>query len=439
MTDVKLFLKRSAIAAVSLALIVPGLAFFSLADDEQQQSSGESVTITSTDGTVETYVPIPTTASEVADGFRISGTDGETSVAFDSSSGYETHVAAEATPDDGTAPSVPYNTIDENVAGNPAFHFDTNYTTDAITTSIANTTQGDSTLVTYTVTNGSGADKVIYVGSAGWLQSGNVTVTSSDRTDGFTVVSRNNDEAYKLEIKPGDANSQFDVAFRGTDGPRMHLYGDSVSTDGTTDGGYYPANLGYSWKVTVPSGQSISRSALFTMLKKVLVPISTPSGSSDSSESTGSPDSSSGSDDIPIEIVEDPNATEIQVQLITTQVGGALPSQELGTAAVPTKTLKLELSTISNAQFVSAVQDGIRNIPQGGSFVLDVDQVGCFNTGIIEALEQRRDIEVTVIFVSEGQRTKVVIPAGYEVRQLLDENGYCGFLRLAALLGSTPA
>jgi hypothetical protein len=430
MTDIKLFLKRSAIAAVSLALIVPGLAFFSLADDEQQQSSGESVTITSTDGMVETYVPIPTTASEVADGFRISGKDGETSVAFDSSSGYETHVAAEATPDDGTAPSVPDNTIDENVQGDPDFHFGANYTTDAITTRIANTTQGDSTLVTYTVTNGSGADKVIYVGSGVWLQSHNVMVTSSDCTDGFTVVSRNNDEAYKLEIKPGDANSQFDVAFRGTDGPRMHLYGESV-TDNIIGTGV-ASNLGYSWKVTVPAGESISKSALFTMLKKVLVPISTPSGSSDSS------DSSSGSDDIPIEIVEDPNVTDIQVQLVSTQAGGALPNEELGTATVPTKTLKLDLSTMSNAQFVSSVQDGIKDIPQGGAFVLDVDQVGCFNTGIIEILEQRRDIEVTVIFVNEGQRTKVVIPAGYDVRQLLDENGYCGFLRLAGLLGSTP-
>lgn len=426
MTDIKLFLKRSAIAAVSLALIVPGLAFFSLADDEEQESG----TITSTDGMVETYVPIPTTTTEAGGngGFNIVGTDGETSVSFNDG-GYIAYATVQ------TGDTAPTSSLSDSFSGSRDIYTDNTDETQKVTASVAHADQGDpsSTLVTYTVANGTTSEQTVYIGSGAYLayhQNYQFDV-SADHANGLTVVSK--DENYELKITPGDSVSSFDGIWNGSEHPSTHIYEDGHGTGSS--------NIAYSWKVTVPAGQTYSRSALLTMLKKVLVPAPAPSDSSDSSsssDSSDSSDSSSGSDDIPIEIVEDPNVTDIQVQLVSTQAGGALPNEELGTATVPTKTLKLELSTISNAQFVSAVQDGIKDIPQGGSFVLDIDQVGCFNTGIIEALEQRRDIEVTVIFVSEGQRTKVVIPAGYDVRQLLDEKGYCGFLRLAALLGSTP-
>ena len=56
---------------------------------------------------------------------------------------------------------------------------------------------------------------------------------------------------------------------------------------------------------------------------------------------------------------------------------------------------------------------------------------------MIEAFASRPDIDVNVVFTYNGKRLKVVITAGYDVRSLLDSNGYCGFLRLMSILGST--
>ncbi len=51
--------------------------------------------------------------------------------------------------------------------------------------------------------------------------------------------------------------------------------------------------------------------------------------------------------------------------------------------------------------------------------------------------DARPDIDVNIVFYYGGKQMKVTIPAGYDLNSLLDEHGYCGFLRLMSILGGT--
>ena len=48
----------------------------------------------------------------------------------------------------------------------------------------------------------------------------------------------------------------------------------------------------------------------------------------------------------------------------------------------------------------------------------------------------RPDVSLTIIYKWKGVKYKVVIPAGYPVLDLLNEDGYCGCLYLNAIFGS---
>ena len=63
--------------------------------------------------------------------------------------------------------------------------------------------------------------------------------------------------------------------------------------------------------------------------------------------------------------------------------------------------------------------------------------VACLDSKMIAAIASRPDIDVNVVFTYGGKKLKVTIPAGYDVSKLLDEYGYCGFLSLMSILGST--
>ena len=56
---------------------------------------------------------------------------------------------------------------------------------------------------------------------------------------------------------------------------------------------------------------------------------------------------------------------------------------------------------------------------------------------MIAAMAARPDVAYNIVFKHDGVKMRIVIPAGYDVKSLLDEHGYCGFLRLATLLGFT--
>ena len=137
-----------------------------------------------------------------------------------------------------------------------------------------------------------------------------------------------------------------------------------------------------------------------------------------------------------IKEAEPPVSTE-GINIISTSAGNALPTTELGNAVAETKTVSLELSKVTPEQYVEVIRNTVQSVPMQGVAVIETNEVATFDRHIIEAMAERPDASYTIVFKDAGVKKKVVIPAGFDVLSLLDENGYCGFLRLAAMLGFT--
>lgn len=103
----------------------------------------------------------------------------------------------------------------------------------------------------------------------------------------------------------------------------------------------------------------------------------------------------------------------------------------------PAKTVSIDLGKVSPVQYRATVVQNVATTPAGGAFNIQTDRVSFLDKNMIAAFAARPDIDVNVVFTYNGKKMKVVIPAGYDVKTLLDSNGYCGFLRLMALLGGT--
>ena len=103
----------------------------------------------------------------------------------------------------------------------------------------------------------------------------------------------------------------------------------------------------------------------------------------------------------------------------------------------PARTVSYSIANISPIQYKTSIIENVAAAPAGGAFNIETDRVACFDTKMIEAISARSDIDVNVVFTYGGKKLKVTIPAGYDVRSLLDANGYCGFLRLMAILGAS--
>ncbi len=106
-----------------------------------------------------------------------------------------------------------------------------------------------------------------------------------------------------------------------------------------------------------------------------------------------------------------------------------------GTRTV-SRVLTLDPKVLAPEQYKQAVIDNISATPSGTALRIESSTVSVFDRKMIEALAENPTIDVEVVFTYGGQKLRVVIPAGYNVRSLLDSNGYCGYLRLAYLLGS---
>lgn len=114
---------------------------------------------------------------------------------------------------------------------------------------------------------------------------------------------------------------------------------------------------------------------------------------------------------------------------------GAAPSAISGTK--PANTVTIDLGKVTPTQYQAAVIQNVAQAPANGAFNIETDRVSFLDTKMIEAIAARPDIDVNVVFTYNGRRIKVTIPAGFNVRTLLDSNGYCGFLRLLSILGGT--
>ena len=103
----------------------------------------------------------------------------------------------------------------------------------------------------------------------------------------------------------------------------------------------------------------------------------------------------------------------------------------------PARTVSYNMSSITPIQYKESIISNVAAAPQGGAMNIETDRVACLDSKMIAAIASRPDIDVNVVFTYGGKKLKVTIPAGYDVKSLLDEYGYCGFLRLMSILGST--
>lgn len=170
-------------------------------------------------------------------------------------------------------------------------------------------------------------------------------------------------------------------------------------------------------------------------LKAVLRPVS-----------TGDNSSSGGNDyEVVVEEVTQtaPTSTQPGALVITSTSGQANaasnPEQTALVAAIsgdkPAQTISFSAGKVTPQQYKEAVINNVTSVPANGALNLVTDKPSVIDYKMVEALSARSDIDVNVVFNYGGKRYKVVIPAGYDMKSLLDKNGYCGFLRLLAVLG----
>lgn len=114
------------------------------------------------------------------------------------------------------------------------------------------------------------------------------------------------------------------------------------------------------------------------------------------------------------------------------QGGQSAASNEENTAAVE----KYSASFVKYAAGQKQAQQLIQSVAPGGNCVVELEEFISFNRKTLEALAKRPDVSMTVIYKWNGVKYKVTIPAGYNVLDLLNEDGYCGCLYLNAIFGS---
>ena len=211
-----------------------------------------------------------------------------------------------------------------------------------------------------------------------------------------------------LSAKKG---SPFEVAASLQDGYELAVNGAKVDVVDLGNGRY---------KMTI-----IDPKGGVTIVSRIKV---VPSGSSSDNDSDG--------DTV---VVEETNAvvSENFINIVSSAAGTPSANPVFADVTKPARTISLDMTKVTTKQYKDAVIRAIAATPQNGAFNIETNQVSCFDAKMIEQLASRPDIDVNVVFTYKGKKIKVVIPAGYDVKSLLDKNGYCGFLGLAGKLGFT--
>ena len=105
-------------------------------------------------------------------------------------------------------------------------------------------------------------------------------------------------------------------------------------------------------------------------------------------------------------------------------------------AATPSRAVSVNVQNLTPVQYQNVFINNVASTPAGTMLRFETNTVSVLDSKMINAIASNPTIDVEVLFTYNGQKLRVVIPAGYDVSKLLDEKGYCGFLRLASLLGS---
>jgi hypothetical protein len=105
-------------------------------------------------------------------------------------------------------------------------------------------------------------------------------------------------------------------------------------------------------------------------------------------------------------------------------------------APSPSKAISIKVSELTDVQYKDTIIQNIDTTPVGGMLRIETDKAACFDRKMLEAFAKRANVNLEVIFPVKGKLLRVVVPAGCNINNLLDEKGYCGFERLASILGS---
>lgn len=92
----------------------------------------------------------------------------------------------------------------------------------------------------------------------------------------------------------------------------------------------------------------------------------------------------------------------------------------------------LDYVEVPNSAYAAFQQETIQiiNQAQTNEVIITTDRWISFHQSVLEAISRRRDVTVRVRYQYEGEMQELTIPAGVEVSNLADENGFCGFRHL---------
>ena len=134
----------------------------------------------------------------------------------------------------------------------------------------------------------------------------------------------------------------------------------------------------------------------------------------------------------------DPEQAPAETIIVTTNSSDADASDLVASisGSKPAQTINFNISNITPQQYKASIISNVATVPANGAFNIITDTIATLDKGMIEAFATRPDIDINIVFPYDGKMMKVTIPAGYDLNTLLDEFGYCGFLRLMSLLGA---
>ncbi len=242
-----------------------------------------------------------------------------------------------------------------------------------------------------------------------------IKVDEASEKDYDIKVSGENVETIK-DYKTVNINEAFEVAASLPEGARLDA-GKYVSVNKNENGTY---------TLTLTD----SRGGI--NIKAVIAPVDNGSGQTEyevinvSTTPTPEPTSSSPSD---------APAGAIVVAPVPPAAAGSASSPISGDKAATS--VSMDLGKVTPIQYKNAVIQNVATAPSNGALNIETDRVSVLDSKMIQAIASRPDIDVNVVFTYLGRRIKVTIPAGYDVSKLLDDYGYCGYLRLLSILGGT--
>ena len=163
------------------------------------------------------------------------------------------------------------------------------------------------------------------------------------------------------------------------------------------------------YSITVPKGGGVNISAIFKSIKQDQTPDSTPNPT--------------------------PDQTPDPAPEPGTVIPPAAQQTSILSVAEDTEIVVIPQSWYSRKQ--QEFQQVVNTIPQSGVCILEADDLISFNRKTFAAFSSRTDITYVIIYKWNGNTYQTVIPAGYPVMDLLNEDGYCGCLYLNSVVGST--